>query len=838
MNKLLIIDGNSLIFRAFYALPFLSDTKGQPTGAIFGFLNMFLKVIAEYQPTHVAVAFDHARKTFRNKIFAEYKGTRKETPDDLRQQFPLMKEFLAAMGIKCLEQKCIEADDIVGTLSKIPDCKKVILSGDRDVLQLINNDCEVWLTKKGISEIYRVDEEVLLQDFHLTAPQIVDLKALMGDSSDNIPGVKGIGQKIATELIEQFESIDNLYNNLDNPNINKGTRNKLVEGKDVAYMSRTLATIKTDCDIDVDLEHYKLQLPFPVAATDMLYDYEMSSFVNRHNYFAPSPKRQEENEPFEEIFVSTAKEIEEVANNAKTETFAFVIGEQSLAFSFGDKKMYKIKDEYNLFYQPPEISDCLVALKPIIENPEVQKITSDVKTSMHLLEKVGISFQGEVFDLKIAEYILNLKNLEKSDVDRFFKLEKEYKKMLNNLNLMSLYEEVDRPLVEVLFDMEKSGFKLDVDELNLLSASLDEKLKVVTSKIYALAGKEFNLLSTKQLAEVLFIELGLPWADNKKQSTSFDVLINLIDLHPIVAEILEFRKLQTLRQTYVETYKKLVAENGDIVHTVFNQTLTATGRLSSSEPNLQNLPVRDGEGKELRKIFISRFEDGELVSADYNQIELRLLAHCSGDEKLVSAFNSNKDIHIATASEIFGVSEDEVTNEQRRDAKSVNFGIIYGMSEFGLAQNMRISRTDAGVYKEKYFETYKGVKEFMDSSVENAKKYGYAKTILNRRRKIPELNAENFQTRRYGTRIAMNMPLQGSAADIIKLAMLRVHSELKNGNLQSKLILQIHDELIVDCPKHEVEKVKELLKTAMEGAVSLSVPLPVEVNSGKNFFEL
>ena len=410
--------------------------------------------------------------------------------------------------------------------------------------------------------------------------------------------------------------------------------------------------------------------------------------------------------------------------------------------------------------------------------------------------------------------------------------------MLNNLNLMSLYEEVDRPLVEVLFDMEKSGFKLDVDELNLLSASLDEKLKVVTSKIYALAGKEFNLLSTKQLAEVLFIELGLPWADNKKQSTSFDVLINLIDLHPIVAEILEFRKLQTLRQTYVETYKKLVAENGDIVHTVFNQTLTATGRLSSSEPNLQNLPVRDGEGKELRKIFISRFEDGELVSADYNQIELRLLAHCSGDEKLVSAFNSNKDIHISTASEIFGVPEDEVTNEQRRDAKSVNFGIIYGMSEFGLAQNMRISRTDAGVYKEKYFETYKGVKEFMDSSVENAKKYGYAKTILNRRRKIPELNAENFQTRRYGTRIAMNMPLQGSAADIIKLAMLRVHSELKNGNLQSKLILQIHDELIVDCPKHEVEKVKELLKTAMEGAVSLSVPLPVEVNSGKNFFEL
>ncbi|MBR4408021.1 MAG: DNA polymerase I [Clostridia bacterium] len=838
MNKLLIIDGNSLIFRAYYALPYLSDTKGQPTGAIFGFLNMFLKVIGEYNPTHIAVAFDHSRKTFRNKIFAEYKGTRKETPDDLRQQFPLMKEFLRAMGVKCLEQQCIEADDIVGTLSKIPNCQKVVLSGDRDVLQLIDDDCEVWLTKKGISEIYRVDKEVLLQDFRLTPPQIVDLKALMGDASDNIPGVKGIGPKTATDLIEQFDSLENLYDNLDNPNINKGTKNKLIDGKEVAFMSKTLATIKTDCEVDMNLDAYKLTLPFPVEVTNLLYDYEISSFVNRHNFFTPSAKRQEENEPFEEVFISTVLDIEKLVANNKAEKFAFEIGENTLAFSFGDKKVYKIKDEYDLFYQPPEISDCLYALKGVFENENVQKITSDVKKTLHYLKGQKIALNGEAFDLKIAEYILNLKNLEKSDVDRFFKLEAEYKKLLKNLNLIGLYDDIDRPLVDVLFEMENNGFKLDVNELNLLSEILDKKLEVSTNRIYELAGKTFNLASPKQLAEVLFEDLNLPFTDNKKQSTSFEVLINLIDLHPIVAEVLEFRKLQTLRQTYVETYKKLVSQNGDVVHTIFNQTLTATGRLSSSEPNLQNIPVREGEGKDLRKIFISRFEDGCLVSADYNQIELRLLAHCSGDPKLLNAFNENKDIHVTTASQIFGINENEVTAEQRRDAKAVNFGIIYGISEFGLSQNMRISRRDAGEYIKKYFETYPEVKKYMDKSVENAKKYGYAKTIFNRRRKVSELNSDNFQVRQFGSRVAMNMPLQGSAADIIKIAMLKVNEELKRRNLQSKLILQIHDELIIDSPKNEVEEVKQLLKDCMEGAVKLDVPLPVDVQSGKSFFEL
>ena len=838
MNKLLIIDGNSIIFRAFYALPFLSDTKGQPTGAVFGFLNMFLKVLNEYKPTHVAVAFDYSRKTFRNKIFAEYKGTRKETPDELRQQFPLMKEFLSAMGIRYIEQKCIEADDIVGTLSKIPNCEKVILSGDRDVLQLISSDCEVWLTKKGISEIYRVNEEVLLQDFHLTPPQVVDLKALMGDSSDNIPGVKGIGQKIATELIEQFENLDNLYGNLDNPNISKSVKNKLIEGKEIAYISKTLATIKTDCDIDTTLENYFLKTPFPVEATNLLYDYEMSSFVNRHNYFTPALNRQEEIEPFEEVFISSASEIANIVSKNPSNVFAYLVDDETLAFSFGDKKLYKIKDEYNLFYQPPEISDCIFELKSIFENNKIKKITADVKKSKHILKKVNIHLCGEIFDLKIAEYILNLKNLEKSDVDRFFKLEKDYKKVLENTGLIKLYNEIDRPLVDVLFEMENNGFKLDVDALNSLSLTLDEKIKVVSSKIFQLAGKEFNLQSSKQLAEILYLDLGLPWSDNKKQSTSFEFLINLIDLHPIIREILEYRKLQTLRQTYVETYKKLVAENGDIVHTIFNQTLTATGRLSSSEPNLQNIPVREGEGKELRKIFVSRFENGRLVSADYNQIELRLLAHCSGDEKLIDAFNSDKDIHTSTASQIFNIPESEVTSVKRREAKAVNFGIIYGMSEFGLAQNLRISREDAGEYIDKYFETYPGVKKFIDESVETARKFGYAKTIFNRRRKIPEINSENYQTRQYGARIAMNMPLQGSAAEIIKIAMLKVYDEFKRRKLKSKLILQIHDELIVDCPENEVEEVKKLLKESMEGAVALSVPLPVDVNSGSSFFEL
>lgn len=838
MEKFLIIDGNSIIYRAYYALPFLSNTKGEPTGAIFGFLNMFLKVVSEYKPDNVAVAFDYSRKTFRNKIFDAYKGTRKETPDDLRQQFPIMKKFLQAMNVKFVEQKCIEADDIVGTLSNVPNCKKVILSGDRDVLQLIDADTEVWLTKKGISEIYRVDTEVLLQDFHLTPSQVVDLKALMGDTSDNIPGIKGIGPKTATSLIEQFDNLENLYENLDNPNINKNLKEKLLASKDVAFMSKTLATIKTDCDIDTNLQHYKFCLPFSAQATNLLYDYEMTTFLTREKFFQPSLERAKEFEPFEVIYISAVDEIAKLCQKTTPTEMAFKIEGVTLAFSFGDKKLYKIKDEYNLFYQPPEIKDCLLALKTFFEDDKIIKITDDKKKAKHLLMQAEISLNGEVVDLKIAEYILNLKNLEKYDVDSFFKLKKDYFELLETLELTKLYHQIDLPISDVLFDMENTGFKIDTQQLDQVEKTLTARLKILTQSIFDLAGKEFNISSPKQLADVLFQDLNLPWGDNKKQSTSFEVLINLIELHPIISQILQYRKVQTLLNNYVETYKKIVAQSGDIVHTVFNQTLTATGRLSSSEPNLQNIPVREGEGKELRKIFISRFNDGELVSADYNQIELRLLAHCSQSPKLIEAFRANKDIHMTTASQIFAIPESQVTPDQRRQAKAVNFGIIYGMSEFGLSQNMNISRIEASNYIAKYFETYPDVKKYMDDSVAYAKKYGMVKTIFGRRRKIPEINAENYQTRQFGSRVAMNMPLQGSAADIIKIAMLKVSDALKTQNLQSKLILQIHDELILDCPKNEVQTVKTLLKNCMEGAVQLSVPLPVSVESGKSFFDV
>lgn len=840
MEKFLIIDGNNLAFRAYYALPFLTNSSGQPTGAVFGFMNMFLKVLEECQPTYILVAFDFSRKTFRNQIFADYKGTRSETPEDLRSQFPILKTLLKQMGIKVVEKEGIEADDIIGSYAKNTEknISKIILSGDRDLLQLIDEQTEVWLSQKGITEIHKTNQEVLFKDFGVTPLQIIDLKALMGDSSDNIPGVSGIGPKTATSLISEFKSVENLYNNLESASITPKLREKLILGRESAFMSKILATIKTDCCLDYCLENLKYNLPFSQEVTGYIKDLDMSSLLRRTSFFVNSEKEEEPIKVLETKILSSLEELKAACPN-QAKQFAFNVNE-NLIFSFGESYVYKIESEITLFSQPPELVDCLEVLKPYFENESVSKIVSNYKAQKHILSKYNIKINGDVFDINLANYLLGNKPMEETQVDRFFGQKILLEKDLVRQNLDKIYYEMEFPLEEVLYDMEEAGIVIDKTALAVFGEQLNNKLKTLTKNIYQMTGDEnFNISSPKQLATVLFEKLHLPDNNNPSHSTAVDVLNELVDYHPVITQILEYRKVQKLKTTYVDAFLNILNQtNSNKIHTIFNQTLATTGRLSSSEPNLQNIPVRDSAGKELRKAFISRFKNGFLVSADYNQIELRLLAHLSGDEKLVNAFNAGEDVHTQTAMEIFGLSKQQITPEIRRNAKAVNFGIIYGITSVGLAENTGLSRRQAQDYIQKYFEIYPDVKKYMDNNVEFAQKSGYAKTMFGRKRRIPELKSENAQTRQFGARVAKNMPLQGSASDIIKFAMLKVHKKLNELNLRSKLILQVHDELVIDCPQEELDIVKNLLKSAMENVVNLAVKLPVDVTSGPTYFDI
>ena len=837
MQKFLIIDGNSLAFRAFYALPFLTNSEGAPTGAVFGFMNMFLKVVEECQPTHIAIAFDFGKKTFRNQIFAEYKGTRKETPEELRAQFPVLKNLLRKMNITVIEKEGFEADDIIGTLSKTLPGQKIVLSGDRDLLQLIDDNVEVWLTHKGISEIHKMDESALMRDFGISPKQVIELKALMGDTSDNIPGIQGIGPKTATNLIQQFDNIDNLYENLDNPNITPKLKEKLSNGKESAVMSKSLATIKLDCDVCLQENELEYQIPFSEEVTSLIKELDMSSLLKRKTFFVDNEPEVVPQKALTLKTISTLEELKQVCEVTPKE-FAFNLG-KDISFSFNQDFWFKVESEFTLFSQPPEIEDCLKVLARFLEDKEIFKIVADYKTQKRVLADFGFNIDGEVFDINLANYLLGNKEIDGGAVDRFFSLKTLLKKDLEKQHLDKIYFEMELPLEDVLYDMELAGFCVDKEALSALGKDVEKKLLAISANIINMAGEEFNLNSPKQLASILFDKLALPLGDNKDRSTSVEVLQKLAENHPIITEILKYRKLQKLKSTYIDAFlQKLSQTGGNVIHTVFNQTLASTGRLSSSAPNLQNLPVRDDEGKEIRKAFISRYEGGVLVSADYNQIELRLLAHLSGDEKLISAFNAGEDIHTLTAMQMFGLKKEEVTATLRRNAKAINFGIVYGISGVGLADNTGLSRREAVDYINKYFEVYPTVKAYLDNSVLEATRKGYAKTIFGRRRKIPELKSDNHQTRQFGTRVAKNMPLQGSASDIIKLAMLKVSQALKDKNLESKLILQIHDELIVDCPKHEEEIVKTILKASMENVVNLSVKLPVSVESGANYYEI
>lgn len=837
MEQFLIIDGNSLINRAFYALPLLSNSKGEFSNAVYGFVNILTKAILELKPKYIAVAFDHGKHTFRTDIYKDYKSTRKGMPNELAVQMPILKKLLKTMGIAHFEKEEIEADDIIGTLANAKGAKKVLLSGDRDLFQLLNSETIMWFPKKGVSEIEIITESNLKQKFGVLPSQVVDFKALRGDSSDNIPGVPGIGDKGAIDLLNRFGSLDGVYENLSE--LSPHLKAKLEKGKELSKISKQLATIKCDVDIDFSLE--KLTFPFPYTNKTFQFfkEYEFKSLIRRSELFNFSTASlvDEEKLSFEKIKVENKGLLNKIGS--------YISSEKRFAFSFSNgfcvscspNILYTFENEISLFQTGISVDEALCFLKPYFENESVEKICLDSKKAKHFLTQQNISLCGKVFDIGIAQYLACEKKNDEINPPFFFFERKELENKMEKLGVLNLFSKVEMPLSNVLFDMERNGILTDKTELLNLKGTLEKELDQISEIVERHAGEKFNINSPKQLGNILFNKLGLKAKNNKKNSTSVEILQEIEQQHPIVSEILRYRKIQKLLSTYVEAFYNITKDGDGFIHTVFNQTLTATGRLSSSEPNLQNLPIRDDEGKKLRKIFISRFDGGRLVSADYNQIELRLMAHYSQDETMIKSYLRGEDIHAKVASEIFNVSLSNVTPAQRRLAKTVNFGIIYGISEYGLSQNIGSSVKQASQYMQKYFERFPQVKSYMNKSVEKAKNLGFAKTLFGRIRKIPELEAENSAVRKFGERVAINMPLQGTASDIIKIAMINVSKVLKEKNMQSKLVLQIHDELILDCPPNEIEQAKQILKNEMESVASLSIPLPVEIESGRTLYE-
>lgn len=830
MEKLIIIDGNSLVNRAFYALPLLSNSKGQYTGAVFGFANILVKLVQEQKPTHMVVAFDHARKTFRNEIYKEYKGTRKPMPDELRGQLDLLKEMLDIMHIKRIEIDGIEADDIIGTISKQTSLRTMILSGDRDVFQLINDSTNVIFTKKGITDIEILNLDTIKSIYGYEPKHVVELKSLMGDSSDNIPGVKGIGPVTALKLIDKYQTLENVINHLDE--IKPMIADKIRANLDDAIMSKKLATIKCDCDFNFDLEEMKITFPFSERLFSFFQELEFSSLIKRKDIFSfEIPEKKIE---IKEI--TKPEELLEFIQKCKlSKQFAFDF-HNKWNFSCDQNILYIIKNDYTFFNFDLSDDFCLNCFKELLEDESVLKIVNDLKFHLKLFSKKNIFLKGKIFDVAIANYLINTGKKWQEVTGNLISQKNEQKILLKNYNLLNLYENVELPLAFVLAEMEQEGFKIDKNELEFQLQTFKNKLSELTQEIYASVGVEFNINSPKQLAQVLFDKLGLKSYYNKKLSTNIDVLNELSSQHEVIPLIIKYRTTAKILNTYLEPYKKLV-ENDEIIHTIFNQLQTATGRLSSSEPNLQNIPVRDDEGKNLRKIFVSKFKNGRLISADYNQIELRLLANFSGDKTMIDDFLSGNDIHTMTASKIFKVPLNEVTSTMRRQAKAVNFGIIYGISDFGLATTLSCSLQKAKTFIDSYFQSFPEIKAHLDKQIEQAKQNGFVTTLFGRRRIIEEFGSSSYQVRQFGERVAMNMPLQGSASDIIKVAMVEVSNKLKQNNLKSKLILQIHDELIFDCVFEEVEQVKNIIKECMENVVNLTVPLPVSISIGQTLYD-
>ena len=870
-EKLLLLDGNSLAYRAFFALPLLTNDSGIHTNAVYGFTTMLQRILEEEQPTKILVAFDAGKTTFRHETFTEYKGGRQKTPPELSEQFPYLRKLIDAYGIKQYEQELYEADDIIGTLAKeasSQDMDVIIVSGDRDLTQLATEQVTVYITKKGITEIEKNTPAFIAEKYGLTPLQIIDMKGLMGDSSDNIPGVPGVGEKTAVKLLKEHGSVESLYEAMDTLKASK-MKEKLVANEEQAIMSKKLATIYTDAPITISLADLAYNGPKEDELINVWRELGFKSLLDKSNFTV----QEEEQAPLDydlvqEVRPEDLKDVMAVHVELENEHYHTC---QQLGIALSDG----VKTQYIPFDKAAK-SDIL---RRWLEDATKIKYISDSKAAQASLKRAGIQLAGVDFDLLLASYINNpalsgddIATLARElgyydvqadeavygkgakraipDLDQLaqhvsrkafavWSLQPKLEALLKENEQFDLYKNLELPLAGILGEMESEGITVNRATLEKMGQELNDKLVVIEQEIYAEAGETFNINSPKQLGVILFDKLGLPVIKKTKTgySTAADVLEKLQSEHAIIEHILLYRQLGKLQSTYIEGLLKEIHVSDSKVHTRFQQALTATGRLSSTDPNLQNIPIRLEEGRKIRQAFVPSKEDWILFSADYSQIELRVLAHMSEDKNLVEAFREGMDVHTRTAMDVFHVSEDEVDSNMRRAAKAVNFGIVYGISDYGLSQNLDITRKEAANFIEKYFASFPGVKQYMDDIVQNAKFNGYVTTILNRRRYLPDITSSNFNLRSFAERTAMNTPIQGSAADIIKKAMIDMDARLKKEKMQAKLLLQVHDELIFEAPKEEIALLEKIVPEVMENAIELAVPLKVDFNHGSTWYE-
>ncbi|MDD2397568.1 MAG: DNA polymerase I, partial [Tissierellia bacterium] len=894
----MILDGNSLLFRAFYALPPLKTKKGQYTNAVYGFLSMLYKIIDTYSPEYLCVAFDPEKPTFRHEKYKDYKANRQKAPNELVQQFQLIRDVLDVHNIKRVEVEGFEADDVSGTFAcaaKEQGADVYLVTSDKDYLQLIDENVKVILTKKGITNTVEMNLNSMGEEYGLTPEQFVDLKALMGDSSDNIPGVKGVGEKTALKLMQEYKSLDNVYANIDN--IKGKLKEKLETDKMQAYMSQTLARIITDIPIEFNIEEYKINKPDIKKLSELYDELEFRQFKKRLVEATPADDKGQIS-LFDTDMVETVKNIDiiyidsekkltdiirKISHKEQKAIVKFLLdGERALlsnALALG------ISDGENIYYidfEKAEENKVLESLKVIFESKEIAIWGHNLKNEIIYLMRNNIQINNIQFDSEIGKYLLNpsessysldkiayeFLNIEIPSENQILgtgvkrktfkgigleqrkayifnylntvnKVQKQITKEIDALKMNSLYEEIELPLIEVLAYMEFIGFKVDIGVIDKLGVHFQKKITELEKDIYELAGENFNINSPKQLSVILFEKLGLPIIKKTKTgiSTDIEVLERLSSEHAIVGKIIEYRSMVKLNSTYVEGLKNEVNKNTGRVHSVFNQTIASTGRISSTEPNLQNIPTRTEEGRELRKAFVSE-DDYILCDADYSQIELRVLSHLADEQNLIDAFKQGLDIHAKTASQVFHVNLSDVTPEMRGRAKAVNFGIVYGISDYGLSRDLKIPRKEAKKYIDNYMKYYSNIEKYMKDIVEQGKRDGYVTTYFGRRRYIPELSSRNFNIRSFGERIALNTPVQGTAADIIKAAMVGVYNRLKNNNMKSRLILQVHDELIIEAYKDELEEVKTILTEEMENViVDFKVSLKSDINIGGSWYE-
>ena len=902
MKKIVLIDGNSILNRAFYGImgnKMLTTPDGKYTNAVYGFLAILFKVLEDIEPEYLMVTFDLKAPTARHKLYDGYKATRKGMPNELAEQMPILKDILKSMNIKVIEKEGYEADDVLGTMAKRAEkdgFDVTIVSGDRDTFQLTSNRVKVRIphTKMGKTETETFGREEVLKKYGVTPKQLIEVKGLQGDTSDNIPGVPGIGEKTALELVKKYKTIDGIYEAIEKgeDDLKPKAKERLLENKELAMLSRTLGTINLEVPIEEDLEEFKIKQWNKEEVFAKFKELNFNRFIDRFNLKSEEIPKQNLAELFEIKTLNTENEIKDLLEKIQNK-LVFMLGTEKVEqenliikkqiksiYIYIDNTVYEIKFNTN--------EEFISYFKAIFENENIQKYSYRLNETYVLLMQNGIYLKGIKFDTEIAAYLLNPSNgkykldelanqylsidipeylefvgakqqketqmtlfsQDEMNVDfekyqnaiymyTIAKLAEIMNKKLEEINSLELFENIEMPLIKVLAEMQYEGIYVDKQELVSFGDKLKEDIEVIKQEIYKLAGEEFNINSTLQLGNILFEKLKLPVYKKTKKgySTDVDILEKLKPEHPIIEKILEYRGFMKLNSTYIDGLIVYINEYTHKIHSYFHQTITATGRISSTEPNLQNIPTRTEQGKQIKKAF--KAQKGHIfIDADYSQIELRILAHISNDTNMREAFLNEEDIHKQVASKVFNVPLEEVTKEQRTAAKAVNFGIVYGISGFGLAEQLGISRKKAEQYIEQYLEKYKGVKEFMDRIVEKAKEQGYVETLFHRRRYIPELSSNNYMVRQFGARAAMNTPIQGTAADIMKIAMIEVNKKLEEEKLNAKLILQIHDELLIECEIEEKEEVKKILKESMENAVKLSIPLEVEVSEADNWYDV